>query len=267
MDSFKKIDNHLFELMVECKYRDESTNWIFLPEEYNESDRGIGTMSFLNTNDFFYKKDFPDFYKIINFEKIAPLCSKGIEICSTGQNPKTITQAISQLCYGIIEKVIAGMKKQLDESEDVEHLVFHHIPIIVTTANLYRLRNDVTVSEIKNTENIDSIATREHLLLIEPKITKELEKYSFQKLQNFIDDNNIDKLNTKLNKKKMIHNWTFLDHQEMISQNFPEGILVIQNEPENIGFKIISEILKEIAKPSKQYKVLDMLIKDWKRNV
>ncbi len=263
IDSSLKIDNHLFELMVECKYRDESTNWMFIPEEYNESDRGSGTTSFLNTNDFFYKNDFPDFYKFINFEIVAPLCSKGIELCSTGQNPKSITQAISQLCFGMIDKVIEGMKKQLDESEDVEHLVFHHIPIIVTTANLYRLRKDITISDIKESDKIDSIATKEHLLLIEPNISKELEKYSFDKLTKFINENNLDDLNSKLHKKKKNHNWNFLDHQKMISRDFPGGILIIQHEVDNIGFKKILEILHEIARPSKQYKVLDKLVKSW----
>lgn len=267
IDSSLRIDNHLFELMVECKYRDESTNWIFIPEEYNESDRGAGTMSFLNTNDYFYKKEFPDFYKFINFDTVAPLCSKGIELNSSGQNPKTITQAISQLCYGMIDKVIEGMKQQLEESEDTEHLVFHHIPIIITTANLYRLKNDVTISEIKNAENINSIATREYVLLLEPKISIELERYSFQKLDLFIDSYGIDKLSSSLNEKKKIHNWTFRDHQKMISNDFPEGILVIQHEPDNKGLNALTKILNEIAKPSKQYGVLNKLIKDWEEIV
>lgn len=264
LDSSLKIDSHIFELMVECKFRDESTNWIFLPEEYNESDRGSGTMSFLNTNDFFYKYDYVDFYKLVNFETVAPLCSKGIEICSSGQNPKSITQAISQLGYGIIDKVISGMKKQLEESEDVEHLIFHHIPIIFTTANLYRLRDDVTIAEIKNSDNIESIANREHVLLIEPNISIELEKYSFQKLATFIDEYSISVLNSKLNKKKKIHGWNFLDYQDMISKDFPEGILIIQHEPENIGITLISNILHKIARPSELNKELDKAIKDWK---
>ena len=267
INSSLQIDNHLFELMVECKYRDESTNWIFIPEEYNESDRGVGTMSFLNTNDYFYKKEFPDFYKLINFDTVAPLCSKGIELNSSGQNPKTITQAISQLCYGMIDKVIEGMKQQLEESGDIEHLVFHHIPIIITTANLYRLKSDVTISEIKNADNPDSIATREYVLLLEPKISIELEKYSFQKLDLFIDSYGIDKLNSSLNKKKKIHNWTIRDHQKMISKDFPEGILIIQHESDNKGLSALTKILNEIARPSKQYEVLNKLIKDWEKTV
>ena len=265
INSTLKIDNQLFELMVECKYRDESTNWIFIPEEYNESDRGAGTMSFLNTNDFFYKKEFPDFYKLINFDILAPLCSKGIEINSSGQNPKTITQALHQLCYGIIDKVTEGMKQQLDENEDTEHLIFHHIPIIITTANLYRLKNSVTISEIKNADNFESIATREYMLLLEPKISLELEKYSYQKLDFFINEYGIEKLNSKLHKKNKIHNWTFKDHQKMISRDYPEGILVIQHEQDNKGLSALIKILNEIARPSKKYQVLNDLIKDWKK--
>jgi hypothetical protein len=114
IDSTMDIGKHRFNLLVECKYRHDSTNWLFIPEEYNESDRGIGTTDFRNTNDFFYKENYSDFFRILNFKTLAPLCSKGIEISTTGHNPKSITQAITQLSFGLANKVVDAMKIQLN---------------------------------------------------------------------------------------------------------------------------------------------------------
>lgn len=249
IDSEKDIEKHRFELLIECKYRHESTNWIFLPEEYNKSDRGAGTTDFRNTNDFFFKEDYSDFFKLLNFKTVAPLCSKGIEISTTGQNSKSITQAIAQLSYGIVDKVINGMKIQLDSEEEYDHKIFHHIPIILTTANLRRLKPEQSISTIKNASTLDEVSDQEDILLIEPKISLELKRYNLDKLNSFEAEYTTEKLNRNLHQRNKIHQRDFEYCKNFIAEEFPQGILVIQHNENNSGIKKLNDIMEEIVKP------------------
>lgn len=123
---------NFFDLMIECKYRDPSTDWIFIPENYGGMNE-IESHTFLNPVDHFTKNNK---FSSLDFEPLGALCGKGIEITSNGQSPKTITQAISQLSYAMAGKVVSAMEHQIDESLTTYEIIFYNVPIIVTTANI-----------------------------------------------------------------------------------------------------------------------------------
>jgi hypothetical protein len=251
IDSCKEFGDHCFELMIECKFRDESTNWIFLPEDMNKSDRGIGYNDFLNTNDFFYKNEYNDYFKLLHHKILGPICSKGIEINSNGQNPKTIPQAISQLSYAIIQKMITGFERQLNFEEVTGHFIYHHIPIIVTTSNLYRLKNDVSIQEIKDSNEINAVATKESILLIEPPFSIDLKNHAIKKLSEFEAKYPKQELNKRLNKQLTSNKRNYDYHRNEILDS-PRGILVIQHNTLNNNFVALSKRLEEIVKPPKE---------------
>lgn len=250
------IKDNLFELLIECKYRDESTNWLFIPEEYNDSTRGIGTTGFLNTNGFFYTKEYSDLhYKMLNLIKVSPLCSKGIEIATTGNNPKSIDQAIAQLSYGIVDKVILAMEKQLsDESDDYDdHFIYHHIPVIVTTANLFRLKKNTSINSIKNADQISDLATSHDMLLIEPSSSLDLKNHAYKKLNDFEGKYSKGYLNERLLKKFKEIGKDFEYYKDEISE-FPNGILVINHAFISKALKKLLIAFNEIATPSQELK-------------
>lgn len=249
IDSYKVIEEHRFELMIECKYRHDSTNWIFLPEDYNNSDRGAGTTDFRNTNDLFYRKDYSDFFKILNFKTVAPLCSKGIEISTTGPNTKSITQAISQLSFGLIHKVVSAMRLQLDSKDEYDHKIYHHIPIIFTTANLRRLKPSQNISSIKKAKSLDEISVKEDILLIEPKISLELKKYNIDKLDSLEREYTKEVLEKRLHKRHKTFEKNFDHSKNFIADEFPQGIIVIHHNESNSGIKKLNDILDEIVRP------------------
>lgn len=256
LDSEILIKEHCFELLIECKYRDESTNWLFLPEDYNESTRGIGSTDFRNTNDFFYPKDYNDkVFKYLNLIKISPLCSKGIEICSTGPNPKTIDQAISQISYAVVDKVILAMEKQLKGNQE-ELFIYHHVPVIVTTANLFRLNANVTIESIKGANNIQELSSKHDVLLIEPTISLDLKKYAYKKLSDFEAKYSKEYLNKCLNSKFKEHGRDFEYYKDEIA-SFPNGIIVMTHSQNGHSFKKLLTVFKDIVQPSK--KIVDKL--------
>lgn len=256
LDSEILIGEHCFELLIECKYRDESTNWLFLPEDYNYSTRGIGTTDFRNTNDFFYPKDYNDkIFRYLNLIKISPLCVKGIEICSTGPNPKTIDQAISQVSYALVDKVISAMEKQL-KFEKEELFIYHHVPVIVTTANLFRLNRNVTIESIKQANNIQELSSKHDILLIEPPISMNLKKYAYKKLSAFEAKYSKKHLNNCLNWKFKKHGRDFEYYKDEIA-SFPNGIIIVTHSQKGHSFKKLLAAFKDIVHPSK--KILEKL--------
>ena len=236
---------HFFELMIECKYRDLSTNWIFIPDNYGGMDE-IEHYSFINPNDHFTQEN--KFLRL-DYEPLAPLCGKGIEINSNGQNPKTITQAINQLSYAMAEKVISGMEHQIEKLLTTSEIIFYNIPIIVTTANLYRLKDDVTMQEIKNSNDINSIASKEECLILKAPKSKHLENYNFQEFLRFIRKYGQEELNKKL--KSFNEDIGFVC--SVITKNYcPSAIAIIQFTESNRGFKKLFEFLNEIVKPTEK---------------
>ena len=238
-------NEHFFELMVECKYRDISTNWIFIPEKYRWLD-DIESYSFLNPNDHFNKKT--KFQKL-EYEIIAPLCGKGIEINSGGTNPKTITQAVNQLSYAMAEKIVSGMEHQIDELLGGSEFIFYNIPIIITTANLYRLNENVSIEQIKKAKDIIQVTSKEDCLILKTPNGKHLENYNQKIFQNFIEKRGLEFLNKKLNSFNDDIRFIF----SVIAQNYsPSALAVINFSEQSKGIDILFNFLDEVVKPSKE---------------
>jgi hypothetical protein len=238
-------ERHFFELMIECKYRELSTNWIFIPENYGGEDE-IEPYSFIHPNDHFTQENK---FLSLDYEPLAPLCGKGIEINSNGQNPKTITQAINQLSYAMANKVVSGMEHQIEKLLTTSEIIFYNIPIIVTTANLYRLNKNVTIKEIKESDDISSILTKEDCLILKIPTGKHLENYNLQEFMQFIRKYGQDELNKKL--KSFNEDIRFVC--SVISQHYcPSAIAIVQFTESNQGFKKLFDFLNEIVEPTEK---------------
>lgn len=134
IDSTYIKGDHYMDLMIECKYRHESTKWIFLPDSYNSPDF-IEETSFMHLINHFMDDREPEIKFPVSF---GPLCSKGIELTTDGPNPKTITQAINQLSYAMAGKIVEAIESQSGRQKYAcfKTTSFYYIPIIITTAQL-----------------------------------------------------------------------------------------------------------------------------------
>jgi len=235
--------SHFFNLMIECKFRDSSTDWIFVPEQYGGMDE-IDAHSFLHPIDHFTKKKK---FLPLDYEPLAPLCGKGIELTSSGQNPKTITQAVSQLSYAMAEQFLSCMEYQIEKL--IPETIFYNIPVIVTTANLIRLRENITIDEIKRSKAITEIGTQEECLVLKNNIGRDLEQYNFDKFLNFIKKYG----RAKLNKKLKSFNDDIVFVSSVIAKYYcPRAVLIIQFTDANTGFQKLFSFLDEIIKPTEK---------------
>jgi hypothetical protein len=97
----KKIDPDralYIECLVECKYRHDGTNWVFVPREYGEMlARGPNFADLFVAMDQCCVDRKLDRSVLEKFEDTYPLCARGIELLPDDSNPKTIEQAVQQL--------------------------------------------------------------------------------------------------------------------------------------------------------------------------
>jgi len=104
------------------------------------------------------------------FEQRYPLCARGIELLPDDANPKTIEQAVQQLRYGVVAKAVDAIDWQIFMSgEDSRTPMYVIIPIIVTTAELWRLKIGTTVEDIRNAEEITMVAQPHDVLVFHQK--------------------------------------------------------------------------------------------------
>ncbi len=87
--------------IVECKYRHDGTNWVFVPQEYGEF-FGPGLADLFVTLDQCCLDRELDRSVLEKFRSKYPLCAKGIELLPEDTNPKTIEQAVQQLRYAVV---------------------------------------------------------------------------------------------------------------------------------------------------------------------
>ncbi|MBL7841417.1 MAG: hypothetical protein JNJ75_14845 [Cyclobacteriaceae bacterium] len=231
------------DLMIECKYRHDSTKWIFLPDSYGGVDEIYHT-SFMHPLDHFNQHNkfvLPDFPW-----EFAPLCSKGVEVTGKEFNPKSITQAELQLAYGMVHRVVDAFDNQTDEAmaATFADTLWFHVPVIVTTAQLYRLNPGITISSIRSTNGIESIASNVDAVIIKSQPGLQLKDYNMTHFANFIDGRS-EKLEALLGANKDLS----MVMSGIASSECPAAMVVIHHDDENKAFNRLFDYIDKVMKP------------------
>lgn len=155
----------LIECLVECKYRHDSTNWVFVPREYSDLFGSSFSQLFVKLDQLCPDKML-DKEILETFGEKYPLCAKGIELLPEDANPKSIEQAIQQLRYAVVSKLMEALAHQAERIDDSLRPIIVIVPIIVTTAALWRLKIGTTVEEVRNAKDLLEVAEPHDVLVI-----------------------------------------------------------------------------------------------------
>ena len=253
LDASYSTIGHFLDFQIECKYKMEpDTIWCFLPNETAYM-QDINTTSFIHEVDAFSeKKDL--LCHTSDFPSLAPICTKGVEIYSKDQaNEKTIVQAAYQLSCSFTEKIIDDFYHEINLLLGKD-TIFYQIPIIVTNANLYLLKTDITTEEIKQSDNIESIAQNHSILLYTPHIDLIQKNNNFQNLYSFLlnlpQKTIKDKFNTFTND---IH------HFSEVQSELPRLIAIVHWDKEGKNLQELIDYVKNYVCPTQEIK--DMILK------
>jgi hypothetical protein len=106
-----------------------------------------------------------------------------VELTSDGANDKAITQALSQLAFGFAPKLASAIEHQVLRLLGKSDMIFFHVPVIVTTAKLFRLCENVTLDAIRNASKFEEVSKEENCLLVKYRPGIGLQSYNLQKLR------------------------------------------------------------------------------------
>ncbi len=199
------------DLLIECKYRDPNKQWHFInfgKSIFDDTSAGIErifsvkgfeTLRGIEAQNLIL--DFPmklvrrktemkskyspeEFRKYLNkymdiyIKKIidAPIAHKGIEILVKGEsNKETINKAIFQMAFGVskrITEILNGYYYIINNNN------LHYIlPIIVTTADLFVMKKDVSIEDIKKANNYNEIFDKVNSVVYDWKCPKDINDF------------------------------------------------------------------------------------------
>jgi hypothetical protein len=162
-----KERNFWLETLVECKYRHDGTKWVFTPRDY-EASFGPKFAQLFVTLDQCCPDRVLDREAYTKFEDKYPLCEKGIELLPEDANPKTIEQAVRQLRYAVVANTVSAFSAQRSGALNNPGVpIFVIVPIVVTTAELWRLRTGTTVEDVRRAEGIGEVADAQGVVVLQ----------------------------------------------------------------------------------------------------
>jgi hypothetical protein len=222
------LPGHQLELMIECKYRHPAVSWFFLPEEYG----GIYELNPLDVYHPIYhfsQRISPLAHSSYYYPPLAPAVGRGVEITDSETNPKSIHQATTQLAYSFTEQIVEAVVSEVDRLL-VKDIVLCHVPIIVTTANLFRLKEGVTIRDVRNAATPADIADPHDMLVMKQPEDPEIYGRNLEAL---------DQLNTERGddlKKKMNWHNDNLDHLLGVLSKQPRAYIVLRFTEDRASF-------------------------------
>lgn len=176
------------DVFVECKYRHNGIRWVFTPDSDTSGSVGIPNLLV----DVDCRSDWAIDYKTVRtIPSNYPLCEKGVELLPDGPNPKSIRQAVDQLRYAyphfLSDAVIHQFQRLLGRTSPV----FAFLPIVITTAELWRLIDDISLVEIRTAETLDKVARRVPLLILHENTSNELDSHNISVVRGKLSEQDI----------------------------------------------------------------------------
>lgn len=173
------------EFFIECKYRYDTVRWVFTPDSANQLRYGLGGVFQWIDSDSEWQVNFGS---LDSARSPYGLCGKGIELLPDGPNPKSIRQAVDQLRYAFASFAADALMHQVQHLLGRQSPLFAYLPVIVTTAQLWRLNDRFSLEEIRQAKEIKEIAKRHGVLVLSEQPSNELKLHTRRAMTSFLTD-------------------------------------------------------------------------------
>jgi hypothetical protein len=235
------LPSHQLEIMIECKYRHPSVSWFFLPEQYGGIDE-LNPFDVYHPIYHFTQQISPLAHSSYFYPVLGPAVGKGIEVTDTETNPKSIHQAMTQLSFSFAEHIVSAIVHEVDLLL-VNDIVLCHLPIIVTTAKLFRLKDGVTIQDVRNATAPQDIADPQDLVVMKQPDDPEIYGRNLDALGQLAVERNDD-----LRKKMNWHNDS-LEHLLQVLSRQPRAYVVLQFTEDRASFDRLLTFTKDCFNP------------------
>jgi hypothetical protein len=161
------------DFLIECKYSYQTVKWIFAPH----SKESLISGEVLTVFDDLCTRKIEKRSSLHNLNNSFYYCVKGIELHADGANPQSITRGLYQLKYAVPQLAKSIHQLQLFTLNDEDLHIGFVCPILVTTASLHVINQDLTLKEIEDSENLEEITERVDALVVSQENTPQLASY------------------------------------------------------------------------------------------
>ncbi|MDR7867898.1 MAG: hypothetical protein RIN56_13915 [Sporomusaceae bacterium] len=215
----KEYDSKLkLNIFIECKYRHDNTKWVFTPDRYEffycEFCETFTSLDILST----YKLNYGRF----NNQEYS-LCYKGVELLRDNSNPKAIKEGIQQLKFAVIDNLIHSLDIQL-ASFGYKTPIFVLVPIIVTTAELWRIKEGLSINDIRQAKNIEEVAEQKDIVILRETPDNELNRFTREKFKEIFNEEKIRKFNQPLATSMY---GRFEHYVDWVANNYPSMYVIL----------------------------------------
>ena len=176
--------NFYLEYLLECKYCTPDSHWIFMPS----------SNSYTLENPSLYVDAFDN--KLgVNLSYLESICNeykvagKGFSLRFKNSDSTQIKEAHNQLAYAYIHRYFEKLSWD-------SYNAYFLFPIIVTTANLWRLKDNVKVEDIYKANDLEDVCERYNVLRYQSDPDRLMINY-FKDKYNSLDNNIKSKLTQK----------------------------------------------------------------------
>jgi len=169
--------------LIECKYCHPGIKWLFAPHTKSDTEHllegsTVYTLDKLCTRQIFDKRP------IWNLAKQFPICFKGVELHQKDATSQNIERGRTQLRYGTPRLAIHLYECQMMNFNDEElHLEFI-CPMLVTTAELFVLKNGLGLNDFRNVNELSEIASEVPALILTNPYSHLFEDYAEKIIKN-----------------------------------------------------------------------------------
>lgn len=180
------------ELLIECKYSDPNTKWLFskIPKDEVGISLPARILDDLTTRRF---PDFRDrchrkFAAVEYFLNDVPYCFKGVKLHSSGCDTEVIERGFSQLIYAMPNLIRDCLIPQAREWNDEDLHICIICPILVTTSPLLILNDNIEFEKVQKAKDISEIATEKSVVLLHRRAGADLGKYARNLYHEIVSD-------------------------------------------------------------------------------
>lgn len=151
-------------LLIECKYRDPSTSWVFLPDPNSDDFTPIILGHTIRAIDYFSYNFLPR-NATVEFDEPMDFCIKGIEIKETNVYDSEIKHGLSQLQYAMPSLLHGEIQTALGGRYKEEVFPFYICPILLTTASLRITDDNFSIDLVQKSDNLDDFTKKVPVLI------------------------------------------------------------------------------------------------------
>jgi hypothetical protein len=164
---FKKDNNMWSELnfLIECKYCYPGIKWLFAPHTKSDTEHLLD-IAIINALDQLCTSQLWDKRPLWRLSNKLPKCFKGVELHSNDATTQNIERGRAQLMYAIPRLAVHLIESQIMTSNDEDLRVEFICPILITTADLYVLKEGLNLNNFKNAKSTEDIATKVSALIL-----------------------------------------------------------------------------------------------------